>query len=244
MDSNGSHDSHGSHGSSQNNQTIQLEAFNTHLHGTKILYCIPQGQSSLGKSPPWSDWIQKLREPFRKRIRLSSRMFPLSMTAYDATFHPKDGQDWTLVLTYITYAPKPLLVVIEDLPIPDGLWSKLTAATTLLHLTSTPVTRLGPYDAIFFSPMEEVSTSYTDYTHRILQSVYRAHYTTKEHKEILQELRVAKAGMAWTRVNESSNTGAMYWYDPVAVQPNEQPTPAQLAELFGWLTEQFKQQDA
>ena len=229
--------------SSQSNQTIQLESFNTHLHGCKILYCLPQGQPSPEKFPPWSEWIQKLREPFRKKIRISARMFPLSMVAYDATFHPKDGQDWTLILTYLTYAPKPLLVVVEDLPIPDGLWSKI-AAITLLHITSTPVVRLNPYDAIFFAPMEEVSSTYADYIYRILQSVYRAQYTAKEHKEILQEVRVARAGMAWTRINESSATGAIYWYDPVTVQPNEQPTPSQLAELFGWLKEQFKLQDA
>jgi hypothetical protein len=223
-------------------QTIQLEAFHTPLHGAKILYCLPKGLS-LTKYPPWSEWIQKLRDPFRKRIRITNQMFPLSLstggTMYDATFHPSTGQDWTLILTYITYAPKPLFVVVENLPIPDGLWQKLPQGTTLLHLTSHPVVRLHPYDAIFFAPTEEVSTSYAEDTHRMLQSVYRAHYTAKEHKEILQEMRVAKAGLAWTRVNESATTGAIYWYDPTPVHSNEQMTPTQLAELFSWLSEQF-----
>jgi hypothetical protein len=235
-------------------QTIQLEAFTTPLHGAKILYCLPplplQGQgpqeSRALTHPPWSDWISKLREPFRKKIRLSPHLFPFRSctvaASYDATFQVKDTQDWTLVLTYITYAPKPLLVVVEDTPIPDGLWQKLTSATTLIHLTSQPVVRLQPYDAIFFSPMEEVSTSYTDYTHRILQASYRATYTAKEHKEVLQELRVAKAGLTWTRVNESTPTGSVYWYDPVSVQPTEQIHPKQLAELFAWLSEQFQLQ--
>ena len=226
-------------------QTIQLEAFNTHLHGSKILYSIPT-TFSIKKYPPWMEWIQKLRDPFRKKIRLSNQSLHLSShvsLTYDATFHVKDGQDWTLILTYITYAPKPLLVVVEDIPIPDGLWQKLTAAVTLLHITSAPIVRLHPYDAIFFEPMEEVNTSYTDYTHRMLQSIYRANYTVKEHKEILQELRVAKAGMAWTRVDESTPNGSVYWYDAVPQQPNEQLTTKQLGELFGWLTEQFKLQE-
>ena len=216
-------------------QTIQLEAFHTQLHGTKILYCLPKGLT-LTRYPLWSEWIQKLRDPFRKRIRITHQLFPLSLstgaTMYDATFHPSTGHDWTLILTYMTYAPKPLLVVIENLLIPDGLWQKIPQGTTLLHLTSSPVVRLQPYDSIFFAPTEEVSTTYVEDTYRILQAVYRAHYTAKEHKEILQEIRVAKAGLAWTRVNEPTPTGAIYWYDPTPSQPNEHLSPAHLTELF------------
>jgi hypothetical protein len=233
--------------------TIQLEAFNTPLHGAKILYCLPPANASTAASasastchPPWSEWISKLREPFRKKIRLSPHLLPFSTRAvtshYDATFDPKEVQDWTLILTYITYAPKPLLVVVEDLSIPDGLWQKLTPTTTLLHLTRQPIVRLSPYDAIFFAPMEEVNTPYAEYTHRILQAIHRPSYTAKEHKEVLQELRVARAGLTWTRVNESAPTGSMYWYDPVPAQPNEQVTAKQLVELFSWLTEQFQLQ--
>lgn len=226
-------------------QTIQVEAFHTHLHGAKILYCLPRGLT-LTKYPPWLDWIQKLRDPFRKRIRVTNQLFPLSFsmggTVYDATFHPSTGQDWTLILTYITYAPKPLLMVVENIPIPDGLWQKLPQGTTLIHLTASPVIRLSPYDAIFFAPTEEVSASYTEDTHRILQSVYRPHYTAKEHREILQEMRVAKAGLAWTRVNEPATTGAIYWYDPAPVQSANALTPTQLSELFSWLSEQFMAQ--
>jgi|LauGreDrversion4_2_1035121.scaffolds.fasta_scaffold95791_2 hypothetical protein len=223
-------------------QTIQLEAFNTSLHGSKILYPIPANMSSV-KYPPWMEWIQKLRDPFRKRIRLSQHAFHFSKhlsLSYDASFQMKDGQDWTLVLTYMTYAPKPLLVIVEDVSVPDGLWQKLHQGITLIHITSQPVIRLHPYDTIFFSPMEEVSASYLEYTHRMIQAVYRGSYSMKEHKEILQELRVAKAGMAWTRVDESSTNGAIYWYDPVSVQPNERLNAKQLADLFGWLTDQFR----
>jgi hypothetical protein len=225
--------------------TIQLEAFNTSLHGTKILYCLSPSITTL-THPPWLEWISKLRDPFRKKIRLSPHLLPLSTrtvtTQYDAVFHPKDAQDWTLILTYITYAPKPLLIVVEDIAIPDGLWQKLPPTTTLLHVTQQPVVRLHPYDAIFFSPMEEVNTSYAEYTHRIIQAIHRPTYTAKEHKEVLQELRVARAGLSWTRVEESSPTGALYWYDPVRAQPHEQCTAKQLAELFAWLTEQFQLQ--
>jgi len=226
-------------------ETIQLEAFQTPLHGAKILYALPQRQSqsqsqSHPQHPPWSEWLHRLREPFRKSLRLSTTLLPLSaiVSTYDATFHPKDGQDWTLILTYITYAPKPLLVVVEDLPIPDGLWQKLPPHTTLLHLTHGPIVRLQPYDAIFFAPMDDDHVTYRETTHRILQAAYRASYTLQQHKEIIQELRMAKAGLAWTRVDEKQN-GALYWYDPVTV-PRDAFPPHQLAELFQHLAEQFK----
>lgn len=226
-------------------QTIQLEAFNTHLHGSKILYTLPSSFASTfpKKYPPWMEWIHKLRDPFRKKISLSNQSLHLSnhvSLSYDVSFNVKDSQDWTLILTYMTYSPKPLLVVVEDITIPDGLWQKLTPSITLIHITSSPIIRLHPYDTVFFAPMEEVNTSYTDYTHRMLQSIYRGNYTLKEHKEILQELRVAKAGMAWTRIDEATTNGSIYWYDAVPQQPNDQLTAKQLSELFGWLMEQFK----
>jgi hypothetical protein len=218
-------------------ETIQLESFQTSLHGARILYTLPTAPT-VSLYPPFMEWIQSLRDPFKKRISIRNSTFPLSKhfpLPYDATFHVKESMDWTLILTYITYAPKPLLVVVEDMSIPDGLWQKLTRATTVLHITSTPIVRLSPYDAIFFAPTEELTTNYVEYTHRILQSIYRASYTLKEHKEILQEVRVAKAGLAWTKVDEERPTGAMYWYDPVAVQPGERLSSKQLSELFGWL---------
>jgi len=236
-------------------QTIQLEALSTSLHGAKILYQLPSSASSsasssvfpsasLSTQPPWSEWIQRLRQPFRKAICLTNRLLPFITSIvprYDATFQVRDSPDWTLILTYITYAPKPLLVVVEDISIPDGLWQKINNTTTLIHITHQPTLRLHPYDAIFFAPTEEVNTAHSEDAHRILQSVYRASYSLKEHREILQELRVAKAGMAWTRVDEKGS-GAIYWYDPVPIQADARLAPADLVELFSWLSEQFKRQ--
>jgi hypothetical protein len=106
-------------------QTIQLEALSTSLHGAKILYQLPSSASSsvspsasLRTQPPWSEWIQRLRQPFRKAICLTNRLLPFITSIvprYDATFQVRDSPDWTLILTYITYAPKPLLVVVEPL---------------------------------------------------------------------------------------------------------------------------------
>jgi hypothetical protein len=221
-------------------QTIQLEAFNTDLNGSRIL-C--QGPFIHQKYPPIMEYIQKLRDPFKKKILLSNAAFSLSKyipLQYDATFQVKDSQDWTLILTYITYAPKPLLVIAEDITIPDGLWQKLNRTTTFVNVTSSQVVRLHPYDAIFFSPIEELNTPYVEYTYKILQAIYRHTYTAKEHKEIVQELRVAGAGIAWSKVDENTPQGNMYWYDPVQVNQGDRLSNKQMSELFGYLSDQFK----
>jgi hypothetical protein len=220
--------------------TIKLDAFNTSLHGCRIL-C--QGPFPKGKQPPIIDSIQRLRDPFKKKILLSKTSFGLSRSLplqYDATFQMKDTQDWTLMLTYMTYAPKPLLVVCEEMAIPDGLWQKVNRSTTIVHVTSTQVLRLHPYDAIFFAPMEELTTSYADYVYKILQAIYRSSYTQKEHKEILQELRIAGAGLAWSKEEEGHKGGSIYWYDPVTQNPGDQLSHGQMADLLGIVSEQLQ----
>jgi len=219
--------------------TLQIDAFNTNLHSCRIL-C--QGPFQNGKYAPIMEYIQKLREPFKKKILLTRTAFSLSKympLQYDAVFQVKDTQDWTLILTYITYAPKPLLVVAEDIVIPDGLWQKLTRVTTFVNITSSYVLNIRPYDTIFFAPIEEFGTSYAEYVYKLLQSVYKANYSQKEHKEVLQELRVANAGICWTKHEEDSLNGAIYWYDPVTSNNGDSLTDKQLSELFMWLAEQF-----
>jgi hypothetical protein len=220
-------------------QSIQIEAFNKNIHGCRIL-C--QGPFLNNKYAPIMDSIQKLREPFKKKILITHAAFSISKhlpLQYDATFQLRDVHDWTLILTYITYAPKPLLAVCEDIQIPDGLWQKLTRAITFVNIASSYITNIRPYDAIFFSPIEELTTSYSEYVYKVLQSVYKANYTQKEHKEVLQELRIAGAGIAWTRFEEDTQTGSMYWYDPVANNQGDSLSNKQMSELFSWLSEQF-----
>jgi len=215
--------------------TIQLESFNQSLHGAKILCQGPFTANRKAHYPPILDAIQQLRDPFKKKILLTNIPFSLSVCMslqYDASFHVRDAADWTLILTYLTYAPKPNLVVSEDIVLPDGLWSKLSKGTTLVNFTSQSVISLRPYDAIFFAPMEDLSHPYVDYAYKVLQSVYKASYSMKEHKEILQELRVANAGLVWTRES------GVCWYDPVETN-GEKLTGKQLSELFGFLSTVF-----
>jgi hypothetical protein len=230
---------------SQQQQTIQLEAFNTDLHGTRILLF---GTFPSGKIPPVMESIQHLRDPFKKKVLLTQSPFAIRKLIpcqYDAVFQAKDQQDWQLILTYLTYAPKPLLVVAEEVPVPDGLWQKIGRTITFVHhLTKLPTTAMklpltSMYDVVFFAPSEEVHTAFTEQTYKMLHSMYRPSYTYQEHKEILNELRVAGAGIAWSNVNEKTPGGAIYWYDVVEHSMEERLTNKQLSELFSWLSSTF-----
>ena len=204
-------------------ESIQIEAFNTNLHGCRIL-C--QGPFP-NKHAPIMDSIQKLKEPFKKKILLTNVTFSFSRyipLQYDGIFQVKDTYDWTLILTYITYAPKPLLIIAEEIQIPSSLWQKLHDVT-FVHITSSYI-NVTPYDIIFFSPIEELTTQYADHVLKILQSIYKVSYNQKEHKEILQELRVAGAGICW--IKEDRN---IYWYDPV-INKGDSLSNNQMSELF------------
>ena len=218
--------------------TIQVDAFNVNLHGAKIL-C--QGPWIGNKFPPIIETVEKLRDPFKRKILISKTPFSFSKALplqYDATFQIKEINDWSLILTYITYAPKPLLVIAEEIEVPDAIWAKLTSTTTFVHICNTPIRNIRAYDAIFFAPIDDTPIAgfgtggFSDYVFRTIQMVYRATYTQKEFKEIINELRVAGAGLAYTG-------GAIYWYDVVTTQGGEIISKKQLADLFSWLATQF-----
>jgi len=214
-------------------ETIKLDAFNSNLHGSRIL-C--QGPFPKQRLPPIMESVQNIREPFKKKILLSHTAFGISTylsLQYDTVFHMKDAADWTLLLTYATYAPKPILIVSENTVIPDGLWPKLPQHTTVVHFTNDKVRNARPYDAVFFAPMEELSNSYTEYAHKILQSLYSASYSIKEHREIIQELRVASAGLSWTKEE------GLCWYDPMASHIDKL-TGSQMAEILQVVAEQLR----
>jgi hypothetical protein len=225
---------------------IEVEAFNVNIHGSKILL---QGPWSANKYPPVMEYIEKLRDPFKRKILISKTPFSFSKALplqYDATFQIKELSDWSLILTYMTYSPKPLLVIAEEIEVPDAIWAKLTNTTTFVHITATPIRNFRAYDVIFFAPIDDTPMAgfgkgdtcgtpmggYTDYVFRTIQMVYRASYSQKEFREIINELRVAGAGLAYYN-------NAIYWYDVVTTQGGETISKKQLSELFSWLAIQF-----
>ena len=215
--------------------TIHLEAFQANLHGLKIL-C--QGPFIKGAFPPVLEAIENIKIPFQRKVLLiGGDASPLATTfslKYDATFHIGNTIDWSLALTYILHAPKDVLVVTEDIPIPDAVWSKLSKTITFLSVVKTPLKNVMPYDAVFFAAMEDFGTAYaSDTVYKAVLTLTRKPYGPKEYRDILQELRVANAGLAWLKGSES-----LFWYDPVS-ENSEQLSRKQLAELFRWLSSQF-----
>jgi hypothetical protein len=218
--------------------TVHLDAFQTNLHGCKIL-C--QGPFVKGKLPPLMDNIQALRAPFKRKVLLTNTPFSFNKILpfhYDATFQIREGADWSLALTYILHAPKDVLVIAEDIAIPDAVWPKLTKSITFVHMVVTPLRMVQPYDAIFFAPIDDITNPYTDTVLKAITSCYKKTYTQKDLREILQELRVAKAGLAWTKVEETGTEGALYWYDPDTTV-GEEMSRKQMSDLFQWLSQQF-----
>jgi hypothetical protein len=212
-------------------ETVSLENFNTPLHGAKIL-CYGNFQK---KYPPIMEYIKDIRNPIKKTVLVSNSAFGLNSHFpfhYDAVFQARDSNDWIMIVTYLTYVVKPALVIC-DVAAPDALWKKLTKDITFIHLLTAPavVQSVRAYDSIFFAEDTD--------SHRILQTVYKPSYTVAENKEILQELRVAKAGLTWTRVSEPSG-GNIYWYDPIQYQ--QVPlSKGQMGELFSWLANYYSE---
>ena len=222
--------------------TLQIEAFQTSLHGAKIL-C--QGPFPTDRQPPILESITDRRQPFQKKVLLSasSAITTFSFSkglalSYDATFHVASAMDWSLALTYITHAPKPLLVVADDIPVPDAVWSRIPRTVTFVHLLSSPVRSPKLYDAVFFAAIQDSTSPYSEQTYRVLQNLLGA-LGTKEYREIVKELRVATAGIAWSKIEESTEAGALYWYDPVKQQGADTLSKKQLADLFSWLAAHF-----
>jgi hypothetical protein len=219
--------------------TLQIEAFQTNLHGARIL-C--QGPFPEGKHPPILDAITDKKQPFQKRVLLTHTPYSFSKALplhYDATFQVTTATDWSLALTYIVHAPKPLLVVAEEVAaIPDGVWPRLTRGITFVHSISIPQRQLRPYDAVFFAAIDDATTPFAEFTYKGLQALLGG-LGAKEYREIVSELRVAAAGMAWSKVDEPTDKGALYWYEPVRHHTVESLSRKQLADLFQFLAGHF-----
>jgi hypothetical protein len=221
--------------------TLQIEAFQTQLHSARIL-C--QGPFPEGKHPPILDAITDKKQPFLKNVLLTHTPYSFSKALplhYDATFQVTTATDWSLALTYIVHAPKPILVVAEEVGIiPDGVWPRLTRGITFVHFQSTPPRNLRPYDAVFFPAIEDSASPVADLTYRMLQVLMGASgIGSGGFREIVSELRVAAAGIAWSKVDEANEKGALYWYDPVRYHTAEGLSKKQLSDLFTFLAGQF-----
>jgi hypothetical protein len=235
----------------ENDLQVHLEAFQANLHGSRILL---QGPYSPGKYPPVLEAIQNIREPFKRRILLTSHTDLIANTiklSYEAVFRIQTTTDWSLVLNYIQHLISqpigtPLLVVIEDLEIPDGFFAKLPATVTsnkitMVNFTSKPI-KIHPdlaslYDTIFFPVQQDIGAQGAHHIFTALQVIYRPGWSFQEFREILTEVRAAGAGLCWTRVG--GKNGNIFWYDPVHSLRTNELNREKAAYLLRWIAEEL-----
>lgn len=209
--------------------TIQVNAFQSNLHGARIL-C--QGPFVQNQHPPLEEAITALRTPFKCRVLLTNS--PCATGPYHAVFQIQEGlPGWALALTYITHCPKDCLVVVDDVPIPSALWPRLPPTVTLVHRVTTPLASTTPYSTLFFAPIQDSTSSYGEQVLRILQQRHKLTYSAKEFKEVVNELRAVGLGLVWSG-------GQLEWYEPVPESLDSGTwSKRQLAELFERLARQF-----
>ena len=236
-------------------EQVQLEAFQANLHSGRILL---QGPFEPGKYPPILEAIQNIREPFRRHILITSHPNNYTSTiklSYETTFKISAPIDWSLALNYIQHligqsGNTPLLIVVEDLEVPDGFWSKLSGQSriTVVHFTAHHI-KIRPglaaiYDSIFVPFQSDLGAQATQHIFSILQGVFRATWNYAEFREILTEIRAAGAGLCWTRLGGGGNgaqgkSGNIFWYDPVHSIRTQQLDRDKIARILRWVAEEI-----
>ncbi len=203
-------------------QTINIEGLSTPLRGAKHIVL----RAANMKMPDFADFISG-GEPIQRYLLLTGRNGDMSAHfwfPWNAVLTLVDARDWNFALTYIANAAKPIFCLVDDsLTIPDAFLRRVPANVTLVHMMQ-PSTELSTsmslphYDSVFISPIDDIGSKFYDVALQVLQRVFKRH-EDYDMKEVLRELRVAGAGLMWTRIQESDPGGAVYWYEPGPVSP-------------------------
>lgn len=200
---------------------VRLENFDAPLTGTHTVFYIEGGPFAKPTLPGMLDSLLH-GEPYNRRVLItspSSRCSSLFRCNWEVVFQPVDQKEWTLILTYCSYAPRPLLVHIDDtVHAPDAFFQRLPQGTTITEvrrLETVPEFGGAPLavGTIFYPPVQDLTTADSAAIVRSLNTQVGSR-EVEGKKAYLRELRVSRAGLAWTRVGESSSQGATYWYDP------------------------------
>jgi hypothetical protein len=201
--------------------TIQIEGLSTNLRGGKHLVLRTAGS----KLPDLADFIGG-GEAFQKYVLLTGKgADPISQfwLPWSSSFMITDQRDWSMALTYLTNAQKPLFCLADQsIQIPEAFLRRLAGQNiTFIHVT-VPTAALATsmalphYDSIFVAPVEDINSTFYESALTVIQRSFTRH-RDYEMKDVLKELNVANAGLVWTRLQESDPGGAVYWYEPGGV---------------------------
>lgn len=202
---------------------IQIDAFDDTLFNSKILCHVPSSDTM----PDIFEYIKNIREPFSKKILICSSSVIIK-DDFNAVFHPRDIQDWSFVATFITHCLKPLLLVVEDIDIPETIWQKIGGkGITLVHIKSklsSTDSSYHHYNTFFFGNPEEPSLF------PFLKNTLKNEYTSEEHAQLVKELCREHAGIVFHK-------HSLYWYEPL--RSHQYFSKQQLTYIFKTLSTQF-----
>lgn len=228
---------------SQQQTVVNIEAFDENLFGKIILYQKHTHPEDYHRLPPIREKCNDLRVPYKRRLLISNihnKHINNVFFDYDTIFYIQEMSDWSLVLTYIAHSPKPLFILIENVAIPNIVWTKLIglkqgnsggaspSSMTIVHFMNTPVASIQPYTCVFYQPIMTATPA------SILDNIYSQILTTKhsynmrEFRETIAELRIADAGLCVLNGIE------LYWYDPV--DSDVKIGSGKMAEILRWLS--------
>jgi hypothetical protein len=197
----------------------KLENFDTPLENSRIFFLLGRGR----QPPKLLD--QLINSPkVTNRVLVSSQHSetPLLFKGlWSAIFNPSDGKDWQLVLTYCTYMTKPGIIVIEDgLHIPEGFMARLPTVNLQFAICrqicqQQPANLLAVADTIFLPVVEDLAGADADACLTVLKQQLGVNGAVlDQRKEWLREVRAVRSCLVWTRIQERSTHGAVYWFDP------------------------------
>jgi hypothetical protein len=215
---------------------MTIENFDTPLRGSKILQFTLKGC----QAAPIYEMAAAGGEPFARSILVAPARAvgaqQFFRTAWDAVFQiavgaqqqqqqQQSNQDWSFVLTYISNSPKPACIFIEEGIEPPEVFIKRLPAQITLIVQKTLGTRISPiYDTVFFPPINEPISQEGNAVLGTLDILLAIR--NDERRTWLKELRVAGAGLVWTRVGERTQSGSVYWYDPADTEVTVNKLPA------------------
>ncbi len=198
---------------------VKLENFDTPLVGSHTVFYIEGGALACPSLPGTLDALIH-GEPYNRHVLITaptSRCSSLFRCNWDAVFQPADQKEWTLILTYCSYAPRPLFVHIDDaVHPPEAFFQRLPQGTTVTEVRRLETVSESPIraDTIFYPPVQDLTSADATAIIRSL-NVQVGSRDVEGKRAYLRELRVARAGLVWTRVREPTAHGTTYWYDPV-----------------------------
>lgn len=118
-------------------QTITLEAFESQLRGTSILWYIPQ-KATPQYPPGFIDQIVTDDKPFSKKILIMSPNTPVGwrlIDDFDVIMRPTTGTDWSVLLSVLNNSAKPVLVIIAPYTYaPTALLQRLPQGITFVSI--------------------------------------------------------------------------------------------------------------